>query len=56
MAVKLAGTHRTIFVVRVIQGEEMKEQKVRFVFFQNLFRGGGPDFVLPSLTAVLKRS
>ena len=47
--------HRTIFMVRIIQGEEMEEQKVRFVLFQNLFRGGCPDFVLPGLAAVLER-
>src|SRR5258708_40345087 len=47
--------HRTIFMVRIIQGQQMEEQKVRLVFFQNLFRGGCPDFVLPGLAAVLKR-
>src|SRR6266404_2119277 len=48
--------HRTIFMVRIIQGEEMEEQKVRLVFFQNLLRGGCPDFVLPALAAVLNRA
>ena len=37
-------------MIRVVQSEEMKEEKVWFVSFQNVFRRCSPDFILPSLS------
>jgi hypothetical protein len=43
-------------MICVIESEQVKEEKIWFVFFENVFRCRCPDFILPSLGAGLERS
>ena len=49
------SAHRPVLVVDVIQAEQVKQQQVGCVFFQNQLRGVRPHPVLPRLAAVFER-
>src|SRR5205814_1528053 len=51
---KTGGAHRSVGVIDVIKRQQMKQQKVRLVFLQDVNSSGSPDFVLPGLTAVFE--